>query len=637
MAEPLEPPAPLFASRGGTSIKSFKLEREGMSTSSPPSIGGDSTRRKAFGMSFLSRRAKNQPSPTLDSLAVTEKLLHVHAEVPQSSENLHPALQSRNPSRRGTEPMSLPSSPAATAAAKKQPSSSLFRKLTTKFNRNRSRSSSPPPRENKRRSIAPPPGNNNTTLAARNAALRERGLLPPLPLSVQEAQQDMHIAVVTSPEPGEESGLERRNTAANRVKEEWEAKNRERLTGFRFGGNSPAGSPTQASFPTNGLDPVAEVDTPLPSPGLQDPPFEFGEADELERNSRPRAPPPTLNLGRGHHLSPPLMQAWSDMPPDPWLLPLPPSPGSTTESKFSSLISAFANTPPGEAECSPVSPLFHSLPPSPSVSTPSLLPAAGTETPRVTGDCTPRRPRSPPTACESTEDPSALSPPPPSPPRSKSIPRLAGFESASSLGVPSLVESNSQTTVSTSESIATFGRMRNVPLASTVRNSLIEPHEMAHHAIPVIVETPREERDAFISASPVDADAEEPLPHLPKALQAAEEPPQRRTTEPAPRERRKSLIGGLSTMMSIRRFGRAKSSAGRPLGFDPAHLPPSPTRPVGFASQQQQQLRGRPAAAAGHQHRLSVSPTMHTDGSILAQASLIENEESRRMTEVAFM
>ncbi|KAJ7757789.1 hypothetical protein DFH07DRAFT_741933, partial [Mycena maculata] len=134
--------------------------------------------------------------------------------------------------------MLLPSRPAPAAANKQSPAKSrtIFRKLTTKFNRNRSSS---PPLVNKRRSLAIPQAHANTTLAsreARNAALRERGLLPSLPLSVQEQQQDLRIAIVTSPEPGEQSGLVRRPTAANRIKEEWEAKNRERLTEFRFGG-----------------------------------------------------------------------------------------------------------------------------------------------------------------------------------------------------------------------------------------------------------------------------------------------------------------------------------------------------------------------------------------------------------------
>ncbi|KAJ7094284.1 hypothetical protein C8R44DRAFT_814172 [Mycena epipterygia] len=96
-------------------------------------------------------------------------------------------------------------------------------------------------------------------------------------------------------------------------------------------------------------------------------------------------------------------------------------------------------------------------------------------------------------------------------------------------------------------------------------------------------------------------------------------------------------------MMSIRRsmgLGRAKSSVGAPAGFDPSHLPPSPTLPTEFGELQQQQpmARGRTVAVgAGHAHRLSVSPTMHNRGSILMEMNKIEDEESRRMTEVAFM
>ncbi|KAJ7145128.1 hypothetical protein C8R43DRAFT_1012913 [Mycena crocata] len=550
--------------------------------------------------------------------------------------------------------MSLPSRPVSPPASKQSPTKSrtIFRKLTTKFNRNRSTSPS-------RRRSPTTPNNNNTTTAsrelaareARNAALRERGLLPPLPLSVQEHQQDMRIAIVASPEPGEQSGLDRRPTAANRIKEEWEAKNRERLSEFRFGGNSPAASPMEENFPAHGLEAVKEVDTPLPSPlpspDTQELPSESVQEADMEPKA-PRAPPPTLNLSRGQHLSPPLMQAWSDTPPDPYLLPLPPSPGprSAPDNNYAALISAFSTTPPSDAQFTPISPSFLPLPPSPSISSatcPSIA-LSGTETPRVLGDATPRMPTSPTAA---SMDESSLSPP-----RSSSIPRLEGSESESSLNVPSLLlDSESQTTVSTSDSFGSFGRMRNVPLASKVRNSTIEPQ--AHHAISVIVESPSEERDGpILTSSPVD---DKPLAKtLPVVV---DEPPRRRGTEPPPpaaaakADRRKSLNvfkrnkgEGLSTMTSIRRsmgMGRAKSTAGPPTGFDPSHLPPSPTLSAGFARQQQQQqpvARGRLAAAgAGHAHRLSVSPTMHSRGSILHEASKIEDEESRRMTELAFM
>ncbi|KAJ6561964.1 hypothetical protein B0H19DRAFT_90619 [Mycena capillaripes] len=549
--------------------------------------------------------------------------------------------------------MSLSSNAASTGAANKQSSQSIFRKLTTRFTRNRSLSTPPPPRENKRRAIASPQVNNSATVAARearNAALRARGLLPPLPLSVQEARQDRRIAIVTEPEPDQQSGLDRSNTAANRIKEEWEARNRERLAGFRFGGNSPSASPMQEHFPAVGLHGVREVDTPLPSPSAQDPPSEFGDLDEPSLKA-PRAPPPTLNISPGYRLSPPLMQAWSDTSEDPLFFPLPPSPGA--ESNYSSLISAFAITPTADAGFTPMSPSFLPLPPSPSCSTTAFH--TGTETTRVAGDCTPRPPRSPTVASMNSL----------APPRSLSFPLLDDSECESSLGVPSLVDSQSHTTVSTAESLASFAHMRDMPLATTVRNSTMEPLK-AHQAISVIVETPTEERDAFLSASPVDV-VEEPRGPKIAVPMSSEEAPRRRTTveEPAPqpqpqtpppRQRRKSLSlfrrgkgeggkgesgkgeSGMSTITSIRTslgIGRTKSTLSPRAGFDPSHLPPSPTLPVGLATPQRKQT-GRPMAA-GHKHRLSVSPTMHNDGSILREMNLIENEESRRMTEVAFM
>ncbi|KAJ7471476.1 hypothetical protein B0H11DRAFT_1369967 [Mycena galericulata] len=534
--------------------------------------------------------------------------------------------------------MSLPSRPAPASPANKQPpTKSIFRKFTTKFNRNRSRSTSPP-QHNRRRSLALPQVNASTTLTsreARNAALRERGLLPPLPMSVQEQQQDMRIAIVASPEPGQESGLDRRPTAANRIKEEWEARNRERLTEFRFGGNSPAASPVQENFPAH-LQVVKEVDTPLPSPQVEDlPPPEFIEDAGEPEPQVPRPPPPTLSIASAHNLARPLMQAWSDTPPDPYLLPLPPSPSaaSAAETTFSSLMSAFASTPTADSQFTPMTPSFLPLPPSPSLS--------GVETPRVLGDCTPTLPSSPTTV---SADESCLA----VPPRSQSIPRSESGES--SLNVPSLMlDSESQTTVSTSDSIGSFGRMRNAQLATKVRNSTIEPQ--AHHAISVIVESPVEERvEGILTASPVDDD--EPKHFPPKALKLSEEAPARRETEPAPAaqaankaDRRKSLSvfkrgkgEGLSTMMSIRRsigFGRAKSTGGPPAGFDPSHLPPSPTLPSEFGVQQQQARAT--LTVTRDARRLSVSPTMHNRGSILHETSMIEDEESRRMTEVAFM
>ncbi|KAK7052196.1 hypothetical protein R3P38DRAFT_2603489 [Favolaschia claudopus] len=614
----LPPPTPILSSsRGGTSIKSFKF-RERMTSSSPPSIGGDSTRRKAF--SFLTRRPKNvnHGQPTLNSLVLAEKLLD--AKPRESSENVDPGLRSKLPS----SPL-----PATSPPPSKQGSQSIFRKLTTKLT------------PNKRRSVALP----STTWAsqeARNAALRERGLLPQLPLSVQEAQQDSRIAVVVAEPPSTTTTLERReSTAASRVKEEWEAQNRERLAGFRFGGNSPV----QDSFPTSSssLEAVKEVDTPLPSPNPTDPPPEFivnNASAELLPKPTPRAPPPTLNLKHGlHHLSPPLMQAWSDSSPphldelDPcFLLPLPPSPAPDIEStnKFSSLISAFS----ADTGLTPISPAFRD------------------------GDVTPK-PQSHPVP------PAVVSPPP-----------LATSTSESSglSEVPSLVSDTSQASLnslSVSSPPAAVGRMRNVPLASTVRNSTVEPLEIdQHHAISVIVESPVddegggavaiidnalpvvEEKAAESNTTPSpnpNTTSPNPTPNPAALTQTPLQPPQRRKTDPssAKPDRRKSL--NVFKNLSLRRpkappaslsssatdpartaRAKARSALGVPAGFDASLLPPSPTLSAGFAAQQ-----GKEGGMT--QNRMSLNPTMHNAETILEEMNKIGDEESRRMTEVAFM
>nr|GAT53453.1 predicted protein [Mycena chlorophos] len=99
---------------------------------------------------------------------------------------------------------------------------SIFQKLAHKFTRSHARSVSAPPAapSSSRPSATPrdaPPDANATLSAAarqaREAALRERGLLPALPLSVQEARADSRLGVVASPEP--------HTSEARRIKEEW--------------------------------------------------------------------------------------------------------------------------------------------------------------------------------------------------------------------------------------------------------------------------------------------------------------------------------------------------------------------------------------------------------------------------------
>ncbi|KAF7288249.1 hypothetical protein HMN09_01415100 [Mycena chlorophos] len=419
---------------------------------------------------------------------------------------------------------------------------------------------------------------------ARAAALRARGLLPALPLSVQEAQQDSRIAVVASPEPGMEpggSGLVRRPTEASRIKEQWEAKNKDakeeqaareagvktRLTEFRFGGNSPV---SESFVGAGGLGAVAEVDTPP----------EDDEGYDSFSSKVPKAPPPTLSLSRGRNLSPPLLQPWSDnLPLDPTpLRTIPGSPADSNSLQLPSLISAFAT----DAGLTPVTPGF-----------------------ALEDDATPRE-LSPPRGGGLGFDGSAS-------------------ESGESLAVPSLAldsGSESATTLASTAESSNVGRMRSV---KAKRNSVLEERE--HHAIQVIVETPFER-----STSPetdVTAKQLSPAATPTTSLRA----PQRRGTAPVAGGVRKSILGSIRRTVGL---GRANSSAtkGR-LGVAPpsalatSHASMSPTQPSALASQQQQQRK--------HERRTSINPTMHNTGSIMSETNRIEDDETRRMTELAFM
>ena len=101
---------------------------------------------------------------------------------------------------------------------------------------------------------------------------------------------------------------------------------------------------------------------------------------------------------------------------------------------------------------------------------------------------------------------------------------------------------------------------------------------------------------------------------------------------------------------------RGKSNGtGKARGFDASHLPPSPTFPLGsqmhpsHPSHGQYQPGHEPRASVssvpsigrttgvGLRPRVPVQPTMHSRGTILLGTHLIEDEESRRLSEMAFL
>ena len=78
-------------------------------------------------------------------------------------------------------------------------------------------------------------------------------------------------------------------------------------------------------------------------------------------------------------------------------------------------------------------------------------------------------------------------------------------------------------------------------------------------------------------------------------------------------------------------------------GFNASHLPPSPTFPPGQPpghesrpSQSSIPSSGR-TTGVGLRPRAAVQPTMHSRGTILLGTHMIEDEESRRLSEMAFL
>ncbi|KII85104.1 hypothetical protein PLICRDRAFT_45220 [Plicaturopsis crispa FD-325 SS-3] len=99
----------------------------------------------------------------------------------------------------------------------------------------------------------------------------------------------------------------------------------------------------------------------------------------------------------------------------------------------------------------------------------------------------------------------------------------------------------------------------------------------------------------------------------------------------------------------------ASAGAGTGAGFDASHLPPSPSLPstttssslaagvppspsyTGSFSSKSQAFSSKSRQSVGVGRRVPLSPTMHSRGSILLETKEIQDEESRRLSEMAFL
>ncbi|KAG7451353.1 uncharacterized protein BT62DRAFT_927036 [Guyanagaster necrorhizus] len=469
----------------------------------------------------------------------------------------------------------------------------------------------------------------------RDAALRERGLLPPLPLSQQELEQNQRIPslelkVVTDDD---------QPSAAHRIKEEWEAKNRtaeaeqrQRLTHFKFGGLTSPSAPdlTQPQV----LEVVIEIDSPAPSPTSATPLHEQG------------LKPPALHISPStscihSHDTP------SEHEPDPALVSLPPSPIFTSVPETVDVDPALIPIPPSPISKGVVlsalstgqtseSAASSSMPVDKIESQKQLCPPSPTFLNVVTPPASPTM-----STGHSTEEGSLA---PPSCRRSQTI---LSHESSdeSSIATPS-IDATSQvlTIVTTSSESHTSGRRS---------AGKVWANDFPSHDIPVIVESPKEEaaspfsNDGKSSDSPV-----EPESSLLRRGQTTPSPTESRIK--GQRRRSLNLFKKLDKASGSRSLTTVRRSLVGTLGRkEKSDLPVSPTIPLALPSPPLAERRGlRAVRSLGFNRQLAVvtgaeipspsprqplSPTIHNPGSILLGTCEIEDEESRRVTELAFL
>lgn len=98
---------------------------------------------------------------------------------------------------------------------------------------------------------------------------------------------------------------------------------------------------------------------------------------------------------------------------------------------------------------------------------------------------------------------------------------------------------------------------------------------------------------------------------------------------------RRAFSGGLKPRPHSQ-LDPSASQSKRAKMFDASRLPASPSNPPSAFPAAAVPLQGR-TTGVGLRPRQARAPTMHSRGSILQQAHFIEDDESRRLSEMAFL
>ncbi|KAF5372760.1 hypothetical protein D9615_010100 [Tricholomella constricta] len=561
----------------------------------------------------------------------------------------------------------------------------IIRLISTKF-----RSHSPPNAPS-----SPPIHPHSPTQAAsgfaskenREAALRERGLLPPLKsnadLSRAEAERDRQLPVLPTPSSEEilaVDGEVRKVSAASRVKEEWEARNkmgmddhsqRERMKTFKFGALASSPIPKE-DVPAIASTPLIAIGTPLPSSDAA-PQSSMPESSEIgspkPSSLRNKRSSPVCRLEEVGSPNVAVLVQHPSAPSESGPFPLPPSPlppPKITRAKCDAhdILAASVHLPPSPNPSIQVNTL-----PSPQTPTISLSPP--TTFPFLSH------------AGNSEIGPSDVSTSSDTPFQATTTSTVDAFDFAPTT---SLRSRPNALTVKVHDNKIPIIIESPVGEESFLNGSILSPSLSRDPATAIEVTFANESDDTTAEAND-DAEAPTHAVHKPRPRNFTEPPILAGLKAPTP-ERRKSLnpfqrsqtlspdpssdskpnsSRRLSMSASISNMRRSVvgtlSRSIKPIApkaeqdFDASHLPPSPTIPNSFANQDKVPRSPGPVLmsptspkwttrfAQGQAHPISlelkarqaVSPTLYSRGSILVQTNNIEDEETRRMTELAFL
>lgn len=481
-----------------------------------------------------------------------------------------------------------------------------------------------------------PVANSAYSKEQREAALRARGLLPPLSLSQQERELDSTIPVLKLEAPIEEEG---KVSAADLIKKEWESKNKEReeeqlerLGAFKFGGVPGKTSTLQPIEPSEGSgslasgtdEPISKTTKAARRQGLHKASLSQSmqvEAEALKNLEHQRAPSDKAL---------PVAPEAKDAEPVTPILDLPPE------------FQLYAGTLP-----SPV-PSVKDIPAQSSVPTSSSTASADTTT---TGQPSPPTEHATPTALKSGVSPSdslihedhA---------GDGSLPRA---DSGSSAQTPSL---DSSSTVKSSESHSEAKSPKSQIKAVDSGNPIIMESTSDSRAEAQAVERVSFEEPQKLKTSsssnghvsehddarpppvpPRDSEkgrkrgiTDPPLPKtppadLPEAVNAA--PVRRKTINPFKRNQQPADDPNKPKRNMFSRVGTVL----RPKDKYTAPPPLGPTSPrANYSAVSPPQSPTKPAVV-----RQAVNPVYYSGGDIHAQASTIKDDEERRMAELAFL